>query len=593
MNEKNYKKLNPTQTIQKSFPAIIEAFVTFYGESERQNIETKFKNMLVIGYSSPEEIKRILNDDNKKKSTELIEKFIIDIGIDQTEKEKMRKIFFGNYNLDDWAYTPINNYIGYINGAEYQKTNAIKFLQQLYPEVTNDNLDNLIASGTLNDLDKYIKAFTEILMEYKKYKESIEQYRNYLAKCDELKHNLEMKYLKKFISTVQDLFTETELSEFEQIFNNKHFSYYSLYSANKKTKNLLGFSFNSPSLIEAFSTENEILLDNGVSWQKSSIIRDKISYFKNFGLNLGDDYELYKNNPQTKQLIPSQELIERVINTRTTLYTEMKNEYYQSLPEFKDNRKRIDNEQLLDKEDSYDANAYENNKTFVAPNIKSTENGYIIFPLMCISMGGVNEYLDHNIIHELNHVFELHLSNVEWDFYSVTCGWDLLKGQISNQRSEVVSIENNQQKREYELMNEIINELISQEITNILFQSEHYIFNTKEDAKIKGGTSYELTRFLIIDFYEIYKKEIIESRKSGDITKLYETVGKENLEELNNLFHIFYKHFPGIGLKFYDAISAKNEGRETEETKILDELIAKRDEILNRMEAYNKKQMTL
>ena len=37
MNEITHNKLNSTEAITKNLPKIIEAFVTFYGESEREN----------------------------------------------------------------------------------------------------------------------------------------------------------------------------------------------------------------------------------------------------------------------------------------------------------------------------------------------------------------------------------------------------------------------------------------------------------------------------------------------------------------------------------------------------------------------------
>ena len=140
--------------------------------------------------------------------------------------------------------------------------------------------------------------------------------------------------------------------------------------------------------------------------------------------------------------------------------------------------------------------------------------------------------------------------------------------------------------REYELFNEIINELISQEITQILFESNGYIFNTKEDAKIKGGTSYENTMFLIKEFYNTYKKEIIESRRTGDMTELFNAVGKENFEALNKLFHEFYESFPGMS--FYSVIQSINKKEETEQTKKFYELVEKRNKVLKSMEEHNQ-----
>ena len=71
------------------------------------------------------------------------------------------------------------------------------------------------------------------------------------------------------------------------------------------------------------------------------------------------------------------------------------------------------------------------------------------------------------------------------------------------------------------------------------------------------------------------------------MTKLFETVGKENFDDLNKLFHIFNENFAGF--KFYNVLSDLQEKRETEGTKMLNEIIKKRDQILARMEEHSKK----
>ena len=178
------------------------------------------------------------------------------------------------------------------------------------------------------------------------------------------------------------------------------------------------------------------------------------------------------------------------------------------------------------------------------------------------------------------------MKNIEGNKYYGICGWDIVDGEYSNKSPDIVSLEDRKTKREYELFNEIINELISQEITEILFSLNGYIFNTKEDAKIKGGTSYENSLFLVKEFYNTYKKEIIESRRTGDMTELFNVVGKENFESLNKLFHEFYESFPGMS--FYSLVQSINKKEETEQTKKFYELVDKRNEILKSMEEYSQ-----
>ena len=413
----------------------------------------------------------------------------------------------------------------------------------------------------------------------------MKEYNDYIEKCNKLKEELKKKYQKKLVSSLKDLFTEIELQEIEKSFNSSWC--FGINSINGKTKNFFGYSLNSTLLISAFSKENDELLIDGSDWQKESVLRDRVTYYKNLGLDLGNDYELYKSNPKAIDLTPSKELVERVISTTKGMHTKMMNEYYQSLPEYQENMQRIENVGVLDKDHGYDANAYENNTTFVNPNIRQVNNEYQTFCLMCVSMYALDGYEDAFLLHELNHVYETHLRGVEGDKYYISCGWDNAEGRIQNESVDMVSLDKREEKRDYELISEIINELLSQGIHKILFDAGICIFNDKETTKMKGGTSYENTMFLIREFYDTYKKEIIASRKKRDMTILFEKVGKENFEELNSLFHIFYENFSGF--KFYNVIGALNKGIENEDTKILKGLIEKRNQILDAMAEHSNK----
>ena len=101
-----------------------------------------------------------------------------------------------------------------------------------------------------------------------------------------------------------------------------------------------------------------------------------------------------------------------------------------------------------------------------------------------------------------------------------------------------------------------------------MHQEGNYILNTKEDAKIANGTTYELMKFLVIDFYDEYKKWIIASRKDGNMDILFEQVGKENFDKLNQLINENFNY-----IIFGDAMK-------------LNQIIKTRDEILKNMANY-------
>jgi len=587
MNDITYRKLNSTESIIEALPKIQEAFITFYGEEERENIQEKFENMLPIGYCKLDALKGFIRNDKKQKSKELVEKLMNNSNVPENEREQFRMNFFDNNELEYQSLHPVYYYIQYLNEKRdgIQKEKAVKFLNSIHDkEVTTENIDELIKNGEFKQYESIIKEYKEALEEYQEYLKEFKPYEDYFEKCQDLKRQLEKKYTMQLIEQFKYLFTPDEYNQIQEKINSKYGG--SLKNTNKKTENLLGvFGLNSEALIDSFSEENEQLLESGTDWKKEYIINDRIKYFKNLGIDLGDDYQSYLNHPKLQKVFPGlKKLAEKVIYQRKELYTKMQNEYYQSLPEFAQNIERIEKMELLDKEYGYNASMYERNATFISTNVKKTENGYISYPILCLSVGGVTEYIDHCLIHELNHIYELHLDKVENGKYHMLCGWDIVGGEIYNQEQKEVSLEERKEMRNYELFNEIINELIAQEITEILFNSNGYVFNNQENAKIKYGTSYERSLFLVRKFYDTYKKEIIESRKNGNIQIIYDAVGKENFNALNGLFDIYFKEFSGTQIyQFYQSLE---KGEETEKTKIYKELKQERDKILSPMQEF-------
>ena len=584
MNEITKRKLNATEAIIDNLPKIIEAFVSFYGEEERKFIEDKFKNMLVIGYCNVDEMAHILRSECEDKSNELIDEFLENVSINGYDKNKLKELIFNNVDLEYVNLHRINDYIEYKEGVTSYKEDAVDFLINFYPQVTLDNIDDFIKQDLFHEIDELANAYTKLIEEYGKYKEKIEPYQNYIDKYKELERVLNVKYAKDFLNEIKDYFTEEEFIEINKKINGVDYLY--LFSfINPKIENILGYTLDGTSLIDAFNEENEKILqdENAGDWRKDSIKKDRIKYFKNLGFDFGEDYENYINKNEIISSIPSQEYIENISKIKKELCKKMDNEYYSFYEEYIRNRKRIEEAQLLEKNDGYNINVYKNGGTFISQNIKFENGSYIINPILFLNIKASGEYLDQNLFHELNHVLELSLKNVENDSYSAICGWDMIKGKLNNYDIESDDYDESQ-KRNYELFNEIINEKIAQEIHEIAINLGINIFESKEKTNVKGGTSYEHMDFLVKDFYEIYKEDIILSRRNGNINLLLDKVGKENFEQLNELFHIFNDNFGGVSI--YNLKKDLSDGVETERTIIYDDLKRKRDEILNNMKIY-------
>jgi len=190
------KMMNQEETILNAMPSIIEAFVSFYGESERKNIEEKFNNIELFCYNDYEDKKGFLCEIDIKIGKELIEEFLNKI-CKEEEKEKNRKIYFFGDDLYNSNLDPINSYIMYINGEKsiYNKKNVVDFLRNFNTSITIDNVDELIDNKVFSNLDDIIKEYKKIKEKYQKYINETKEYRNYIKTCENLKRETEKKIL--------------------------------------------------------------------------------------------------------------------------------------------------------------------------------------------------------------------------------------------------------------------------------------------------------------------------------------------------------------------------------------------------------------
>ena len=101
-------------------------------------------------------------------------------------------------------------------------------------------------------------------------------------------------------------------------------------------------------------------------------------------------------------------------------------------------------------------------------------------------------------------------------------------------------------------------------------------------------TSYEESTFLVKDFFDEFRDTIIKSRSNGNIQLIFDEVGKENFDALNELFHIFNSKFTGVKLRQL-KLDLKN-NVDNESTRLLNEIREKRDRILEKMRKHRDMQ---
>ena len=87
--------------------------------------------------------------------------------------------------------------------------------------------------------------------------------------------------------------------------------------------------------------------------------------------------------------------------------------------------------------------------------------------------------------------------------------------------------------------------------------------------------------FLVRDFFQYFKEEILKSRRGGNIEVLFQAVGKENVDALNDLCNECVETFGGFKIyRLQDDLAAK---KETEQTKKFKDYLQRRNDILEKM----------
>lgn len=565
------KIININDTIKELLPIAKQAIKDFYGEKYESIIEERFKNVTVVGYITPKEIERRLNSLFNNKSNELKKRFLRENNI-EVNKENI-KMYFSIYSLSTPNLQNINMVYQYQEretNNQYETNNILKILRKI---TGNESLEPNTKDfyQALDKVNKLKDSYERILKEYNDYKAQYQEYSNYIDSCKKLEDIILNKYNRLFLNEIKEYLSEHD----KELIKEEKLNIYKL----DCYRLLINGIYSFPTLIDSFSLEcDEQLKDeNNPSYIKDSIISDRINYFKGIGIDLGDNYDDYINNPKVQEKYPSKKMVDKIMKLRKILSQKQKEEYIESTTKYQEQLKEIESLNLLDKNHSYNPREILNRVTCINPNIRKDETSYSLYSLLLFSASHAieNEYFDVRLIHELNHLVELSKFTLSEDRYEVLCGFDMVNSSFSNNE------EDDQEKREYELFNEIINELIAQEITTMMHSNGIYLLSDKEKAKIKYGTSYEKNKVIVSEFYETYKEEIIESRLTGDMEVLYNKVGKENIIKLNELVNQFSNSFPEF--TFYRLNIELQEKQDTENTRKFYELIEKRNIILDTM----------
>lgn len=288
------------------------------------------------------------------------------------------------------------------------------------------------------------------------------------------------------------------------------------------------------------------------------------------------------NDPNVKKYIPSKKNVKKILDKESSLEAEKQEQVnIECVKQFYGIRNELSN--------------YLGIKGI--PPIRTNDTGIYTPALMKnddkIEIGGVlslnklmvePEELGEVLIHEGNHGLETTIDNND-STYCLKSGWDIIHVRDSTTHKLVVEHDFTLKSyRPLELLNECVNDLITKEILdNIRKKTNNIIFR-----KFKENL-YSHAYFVVEEFYQLYKPEIIESRKNHNMAALYQKIGYENFEALANLMQEVSSKLYNGEFNYKSAKQNLENGISNTESDFLMYVIKKRDQILGNMKEYSQK----
>ena len=550
MIENKFKLLSHPSMIQEKLDMIIEAFVEFYGEEKRANVEQKLRNTLIVKFCNNDNLAQIISD---------------------IEEELFKEVF-----------NPPKGFFYYLNPEEMIETlekgdiDSYLYLSDDIKKVCFDGeseIKNIIENyrnGLYPKVNEYIQKYKELKQRLIPYKEKFEKEEKRIEVID-------TKYYNILVDEFSYLFPEEDLETYKR-FN----------IASGMISKYLGHSLSSTP--HAFAPKNEELLNdpNTSSWKKDSIEAERILFLKKNGFDLATEedlfnepkYEEYLNNPECLKFIEETlKLFEKIEKRKEELNELRIKEVVYGLEDYKECERIISEKNYINKNDSLGPFVYQSPVSCCEMNFINVDGYYMPYPLVLINAGMSN--IEITTLHELNHAYENHvLEFTEEGSVSIT-GWDIEKN-VFKDKKEPEQLEYKGITRPYELMSEYINDRIAEDIRTIMQQKGQYIFIPNEN---KSGSSYRYVDFILENFYQTFKSIIIESRSHGNIQYIFDKLGRENFEALNNLVNKYYELFAFTLTGRMAVVDYYNNEPNENKEKIV-ELMSQRDIIIEQMKEH-------
>lgn len=535
----------------KSFA--IKAYIHVFGEEYKDIIKDRIKSLGWISYDNIEGVESYITFLKKCKKKELALKFLEKIGVDvRKQKEKgyaedfekditdLLKRYLGDTIM--FSYFEPGNVEAFTTGIrawiskednERIKNEKINFINYIrgsnQSTITLENFDEYCKTEEykkiLKKIESYLKILYELIKEYERYLKSLKKYEYYIYLEKDLKERIEEREKMKLYIQIES----TLPTDLRKLLDKKCGSILDKYNY------LLCSEMGVKSTFEFFSMGDEEKLNNPDTEQseKQKIIKNRISFLANVGEvdlfklkeKFSTDEELYDylmEQPEIQSLVPSNLVVSQISRLRREAYFKTKCNYV---------------EERLGHYFTYNIafiNELINNRVGITYTINSFTRRIslkLLFTVRDFDQG----FIDDTFLHEMCHTVETRITQGKGIYSSgFEENLNLFNSELTqmNPHSAI--------HRKYERFNEYVADTFSYEATQYLHSLGIYLIEPKEVCyrKEQDYNTYIEIRNLLKPFIQKYRKAIIKARIIGDYSDLFNSIGKENFEELNDVISI-------------------------------------------------------
>lgn len=530
--------------VYDSIPDIVNAYTKVFGTEYKDIIEKRINSVIYITYKNPEGMYNYIQFLKRCKEKELAIRFLEKIGVD-VSKDCKKYADRLDENLDDLIDNYMGSYLGinsnfriYLGVRAWLPTDKntntkeiieakIEFINFFRGKngnlITEENFQEFCKTDEYkkiyDEIQEYLQILEQLSIEYKNYLQSLEPYQEYVDNEQNRRNDMEIIHTKALYEKTEKYLTE----DLKNLLDEKYSS------IDEKSKTLFDDGVSAKSCFEFFSKESENKLnDSSISQgDKSLIYYYRTMYFKKLGFVIEneenfkteeDKYNYIIQQNDIQNLILPEDNIREIISLKNEALKEFQKDFIYS------------SEHWLEKSDNLEVKEwiYERiiNKVIGISGIcQKGEFRPALFFTVRNEEGGTLDYL---LLHELCHVCETEGKETR----ILRCGFDLADSDTSKNPY-------NSAKRKYERLNETITDIFTVEAMQILHQEGIYIFEKPEYTieNVNDRNTTDICKNLLKPFVKEYREQIIRARILGDMKGLYEVIGKENFEELNDIIN--------------------------------------------------------